>query len=99
MEIQVTENKSNANRMLTPWNMVRVFVDRDFSYGYWVNEHAFLTEILKLDQDGLNEYFSASDTYVVEVDVHTAQRVIDVGATPFNKPVLPGATAYVVTKK
>lgn len=98
MEVRVSENKSDANCMLTPWNMVRVFVDRDFAYGYWINEVALTKEILKLDDAGMAEYFNAGDTYTADVDVDTAQRVIDLGATPFTKRVLPGATAYAAPK-
>ena len=98
MELRVTENKSTVDVGLTSYNMVRVFVDRDFSYGYWINEVALTKEILNLNDRELAEYFDAGDTYYVDVDVHTAQRVIDRGATPFTKRVLPGATAYAAPK-
>ena len=95
MELRVTENKSTVHAGINDHNMVRVFVDRDFTYGYWINERTLVEEILTLDEADCLEYLN-SDTFVLDVDVHTAQRVIDAGATPFTKRVLPGATAYAI---
>lgn len=95
MELRVTENKSTVHAGINGHNMVRVFVNRDFAYGYWINERVLVDEILALDEAAGLEYLS-SDTFVLDVDVHTAQRVIDRGATPFAKRVLSGATAYAI---
>lgn len=83
MELCITEHKSVDT--LNPWNdSVRVFVDGDFNYGYFVREHR-LFELLTTEQQGV---YLQGTTAKLDVSVAVAQAVVDMGATPFKKPVL-----------
>jgi hypothetical protein len=86
MQVYVTENKS-VGHLQPAFVTVRVFVDRDFGYGYWINERQLLDILSITDPD---EYLT-EDQYTTDVDAHTAQRIIDCGVSPFRKQVLPGA--------
>lgn len=80
IEILVTENKS-ISKLNPANNAVRVFVDHDLDYGYWISEHS-LFEMLDESQKG--EYLKGSDAKI-DVDVETARKIIEEGATPFKK--------------
>lgn len=84
ISIQVTEHKSHG--ALCPTNpAVRVFVDGDFNYGYFVPERP-LFDLLTAEQQP--SYLEAKGSFQAKVPVATAQSIIDMGATPFRKPVL-----------
>ena len=78
MKILCTENK-NLNPV--SGNLVRVFVDGDYSYGYWVDEIQ-LFDILTPDQK--NDYAKKSQ---IELDVtnEVAQKIIEIGLSPYKK--------------
>jgi hypothetical protein len=83
MELCITEHKSVDT--LNPWNdTVRVFVDGDFNYGYFVREHR-LFELLTAEQQVT---YLQGRTAKLDVSIAVAQAVVDMGATPFKKPVL-----------
>lgn len=83
MKIEVTENKSRG--ALAPWDsLVRVFVDRDFSYGYFVRERR-LFGLLTEAQQGV---YLQGDSVSLDVSVEVAQQIVDMGATPYCKPKL-----------
>lgn len=80
MGIQITEHKSMLT--INPLNApVRVFVDRDFHYGYFIPEHR-LFELLSDEQK--NNYLN-DDTPVLDVTAEIAQKIIDMGCTPYSK--------------
>lgn len=84
MEILITEHKG-TNPDLFENNTVRVFVNNDTYYGYWVNEK-FLYDLLSDAQK--REYVQDYCTFCVSVE--TAQKIIDNGHTPYAKPKLKG---------
>lgn len=80
MQIQVTENKSKG--ALRPFgNTVRVFVNRDFHYGYFVDEK-LVVDLLTPEQQ--TDYLG-SDKYIFDVSIEAAQKIIDSGATIYEK--------------
>lgn len=81
MEIQVTEGKSVGT--LDPWGSVaRVFVNRDFRYGYFIRE-LDLYQMLTPEQQVA--YLQGSSA-TLDVTPEVAQRIIDQGQTIFSKP-------------
>lgn len=84
MKIHISEHKS-----IGEWcsslvgNAVRVFVDQDYQYGYFVDEHQ-LFGLLREDQKV--EYLQAVDGIKFDVMPQLAQAIIDIGATPYSKP-------------
>ena len=81
MHIHVTEHKSVGK--LRPLNgVVRVFVDRDYHYGYWVPENIVFEA---LDPQQQSAYLQAQDGIELDVSPEVAQRLIDQGNTPFAK--------------
>lgn len=81
MQIHVTEHKSSgALRGIS--RVVRVFVDHDYHYGYWVDEHE-LFELLTAEQQ--TAYLAAENDIRLDVPAATAQRIIDIGDTPYAK--------------
>ena len=80
MKIQVTENKSTGT--LNPIETsVRVFVDNDYNYGYFVPEHT-LFGLLTEEQQGV---YLASDDVKLDVEIEVAEKIIEAGRTPFAK--------------
>jgi len=82
-EILVTENHSyNPERF--SHNVVRVFVDHDFDYGYWVPED----KLYECFNDEQKKQYLADQSYTggrFKVSKEIAQHIIDIGHTPFNK--------------
>ena len=80
MKIKITEFKSMVT--LSPFGgKVRVFVDNDYHYGYFVDEptlYAMLTE------DQQKEYLQTSSV-TLDVPPQIAQQIIDIGLTPYKK--------------
>ena len=80
--ILVTENKSvGTPRLTAAGNIVRVFVDNDLQYGYWVPEKAILDS---LDPAQAQEYLQG-EVAKLEVSRDIAQYLIDIGQTPYTK--------------
>lgn len=83
MQIRVTEHKSVG--ALNPISRaVRVFVNEDYHYGYFVDEHALFELLTPQEQI---RYLDAHDV-TLDVALPVAQRIVDIGATPFAKPQL-----------
>lgn len=85
MDILITENKSTGK--LNPVNnAVRVFIDGDMDYGYWVSEHD-LFEMLTEDQRHLylKGNHANGDVALIDVDVEVARKLIEIGMTPYKK--------------
>ncbi len=83
MKIQVTEQKSVGN--IEPMNsLVRVFVNREFHYGYFVREHD-LFGLLTPDQQ---ETYLQGDSATLDVSAEVAQKIIDMGHTPYSKQIV-----------
>jgi len=80
MEIHVTEHKSRG-ALKVPDYAVRVFIDRDYGYGYFVSEHA-LFEMLT---DAQQAQYLATDDVKLDVPISVAQRIIAIGQTPYTK--------------
>ena len=81
MKIHFTENKSIGTKV-SPYGMVRVFVDNDYNYGYFVHEEdvfGLLTESQK------KEYLAGTEARL-DVTPEVAQKIIDMGVTPYAKP-------------
>lgn len=80
MEIQITEHKSvgTLNSLNTS---VRVFVGRDFHYGYFVPEHQMFD---LLTEDQKQDYLQGT-TVRLDVPAAIAQQLIDMSQTPYKK--------------
>lgn len=89
LQILITEFKSHGT--LSPSNTVRVFVDRDYHYGYWVPEDV-LYALLTTEQQA--EYLGTRRDVTLRVSRDVAQRIINAGETPYKKVQLqPSAQA------
>lgn len=64
---------------------VRVFIDNDYHYGYWVPE-TFVFTLLTPEQQA--EYLAENFQYRCELPTNMAQALIDNGDTPYYKPTL-----------
>lgn len=81
MNVLVTENKSVGQ--LSPFNnSVRVFVDNDMDYGYWVPEHTVFKELSEAQK---LSYLAPAGAVELEMEPAAAQRLIDAGCTPYAK--------------
>lgn len=82
MKLVATEGKSMG--VLSPCaSCVRVFVDNDYSYGYFVDEH----ELFELLTPAQQAQYLAASTATLEVEPGVAQQIIDMGKTIYtNKP-------------
>lgn len=80
MQINVTEHKSKGT--LHPIDtLVRVFVNQDYHYGYFVSEHLLFEHLTPEQQTAYLE----GDSALLEVAPETAQKLIDAGHTPYAK--------------
>lgn len=80
MEVKITEHKSVAT--LNPLNtLVRVFVNRDFHYGYFVPEH----QLVGLLTDAQTKDYLQGSSACLDVSPEVAQQIIDMGQTPYAK--------------
>jgi hypothetical protein len=82
MQLHVTEHKSTGPRNPVPGRTVRVFVNRDYHYGYWVDEAA-LFALLTAEQQ--QAYLATDGEIKLDVPEDIAQQAIDIGDTPYNK--------------
>lgn len=79
--MHVTENKSIGELALGGLNVVRVFVDGDYEYGYWLREHKIFSMLDAAQQQA----YLAGPEAKLEVSRDIAQRIIDMGTTPYAK--------------
>lgn len=76
MNLVATEGKSTGQ--LNPFNhSVRVFVNNDYSYGYFVNEH----QLFDLLSPAQQAQYLQEGTAHLEVEPAVAQQIIDMGQT------------------
>jgi len=81
MQIHITEHKSTGSlRPACFDNCVRVFVDRDYHYGYFINEHELFSKLTEQQQA---EYLAADSDVKFEVSQVQAQAIIDRGFSPY----------------
>jgi len=82
----ITEHKS-VGTLRTDANArtVRVFINRDYQYGYWVPE-GFLFRLLTPAQQ--EAYLAAPDQVTLSVPLSVAEQLQAVGLTPFKKHAL-----------
>jgi hypothetical protein len=78
MKIQITENKSQDT--IRPNNVVRVFVDWDYTYGYWIDEQLLFSMFTDAEQA---QYLNGDGK--MDVSPVVAQAIIDHGTTPYSK--------------
>lgn len=81
MRIDVTENKS-VSQLNPNNNVVRVFVNCDFLYGYWVPEHLVFSV---LTQEQQAQYLESSDGFRGDIPANAVQTLVDAGHTPYEK--------------
>lgn len=81
MELLVTEHKSRGTLNAYPGKTVRVFVNGDVHYGYFVEECA-LFAMLTPEQQAT--YLERDEAYL-DVEPKVAQAIIDIGHTPYGK--------------
>jgi len=80
--IQVTEHRSSTTKWMHN-NIVRIFVNKDWSYGYFVNEELVFS---KFDEKQKTSYLKCkSDQEQFEIPIEDAQHLIDVGINPYGK--------------
>lgn len=83
MHIHITEHKSVGTlRPAHVKNCVRVFVDRDYHYGVFIDEHELFS---KLTEDQRVQYLQAEGDVQFDVSDIQAQAIIDRGFSPFKK--------------
>jgi hypothetical protein len=81
MHIQITEHKSVGTlRPAAVGNCVRVFVDRDYQYGYFVDEHLVFS---KLTEEQQKAYLAAKYEILFDVPEQIAQELIADGYSPY----------------
>jgi hypothetical protein len=81
MKILCTENKSSGSLNLGD-NLVRVFVNGDYGYGYWVPESQ-LFNLLSEEQKTL--YLETSQA--IEVTEEVVNKITEIGLSPYKKKV------------
>jgi hypothetical protein len=86
IELLVTENRSNDAKWFHN-TVVRIFIDRDYSYGFWINEDVLYNLLTPEQQKQYLEDQSYSGGQF-DVTFEVAQELIDKGNTPFNKQKL-----------
>jgi len=81
VKVKCTEGKS-VGALRPHGNLVRVFVDEDYHYGYWVEEDRL---VALLGVDARRAYLEAGTEATFEVEPAVAQSIIDIGVTPYKK--------------
>lgn len=82
MRLHVTENKSVD--FFVKFNTVRVFVDNDYTYGYWISEEKLAAHLGLTDPDKAKAYLAKSE-FKTDVSIDIAKKIVEDGATPFEK--------------
>lgn len=83
MLLHITEHKS-VGALSPVSNAVRVFIDHDYHYGMFVDE-AELVALLTEEHKGA--YFEGQEAKL-DVTIEVARRIVEIGVTPYSKPVL-----------
>ena len=84
MRIHITEHKSTGTLNPLTGRTVRVFVNNDYHYGYFVDEHA-LFAMLSAEQQA--DYLAGNEAKL-DVTPQTAQRIINMGDSPYAKALV-----------
>lgn len=77
MELLVTEHKTTGTLHPLIRQVVRVFVDGDMDYGYFVDE----VELLALLTPEQQEYYLSRPDVTLDIKPEVAQAIIDIGVT------------------
>lgn len=80
MDLKVTEHKHTGSMPLYK-NLVRVFVDKDYDYGYFVDEH----DLFALLSEEQQKIYLAKSYVQFDITPEVAQQIIDMGHTPYTK--------------
>lgn len=81
MHLHITEHKSTGSlRPVHIDNCVRVFVDRNYHYGYFINEHELFSILTEQQQ---TEYLAADLDVQFDVSENQAQTIINQGFSPY----------------
>jgi len=86
MELLITENKSKSLKDLLHFpQTTRVFLQRDYTYGLFINENYLYYDVLTETQR--EEYFKYPDkgSLTYEITYEQGELVLQAGKTPFNK--------------
>jgi hypothetical protein len=81
-KIQITEGRS-GNKELN--HIVRVFVNKDWGYGYWVPETLVFSKLNDMQKE---VYMEGDCRQQFEIPIEDAQHLIDRGCTPYEKQKL-----------
>lgn len=82
MELLITENKG----FNFPNTMVRIFLQKDYWYGYWISEHFLFNQ---LNEDQRKKYLDSKEhSCYIDIDYDTAFKLLECGVTPYTKQVL-----------
>lgn len=85
IDLLITENRS-FDPVRFARNRVRVFVGKDFSYGFWVDEDR-LFDFLTTEQK--REYLTQrKPSLEFKVDASVARKIVDAGYTPYSKSAI-----------
>lgn len=83
INLQITENRSR-DPVRFARNRVRVFLNKDFSYGFWVDEDR-LFDLLTLEQRKDYLTVDIKQSLVFKVSVEVARKIVDFGYTVESK--------------
>ena len=81
VELLVTEHKGVEPELFFR-NTVRVFVNRDYTYGLWVGERELFD---MLSEDQKKEYLKPGTYLILQVEVGVAKKVVEAGVSPYSK--------------
>ncbi len=89
IELLITECKSIGylNCVNNRYNSVRIFLQRNYDYGLWIDEK-FMFSLLSEDQQKL---YLEGDTYkncTFEISRDIAEKLLEEGYTPYRKQTL-----------
>lgn len=84
MELLVTEYK-NAYGNNRERNTVRVFLQRDYNYGYWIREDILFD---LLDDEQKQQYVNDTKSSDFDIAFEIASKILEYGKTPYTKQKL-----------
>ena len=80
----ISENQTYCNN---PLNVVRIFLDHDYSYGLWINEHFLYCH---LDREQQKLYTNRNDEFEIDIDI--ARVLLKEGKTGINRVSVTSVT-------
>lgn len=83
INLQITENRSKDPVRFTK-NRVRVFINKDFSYGLWIDEDR-LFDLLTFEQKKDYLTVSVKQSLVFSISAEVAKKLVDLGYTVDSK--------------